>query len=251
MKTLALHINNKQAQAAKKLLNLRCTVQWSISGGLKTEIVADEDNVSRSVGRGRFKTVQRADHRATVENYCAVSDSGKTLYLHIFQAVTAKVEKRQVKAPAGYTWKIDSLGCAIVHNGQDLHFAHSQLATITAQSAVEMFATEQNRRAANAERERQYAEQRQRDQAGSERIYKLFLADIPTTRVTLNDSRRAGNCIEGSLRFAELRLGIPREDILAAKHLFKVPASRLMASDDTRAHNAVMEAWRRETTICI
>lgn len=80
---------------------------------------------------------------------------------------------------------------------------------------------------------------------------KIFQQDIKNTMVTLNDSRKAGNCIEGSLSFAERRLNIPREEILKGGFIFKINAKRLIQTGDERAIKAVRVAWNRETTVCI
>lgn len=91
-------------------------------------------------------------------------------------------------------------------------------------------------------------------QAESRRINDLFRKDIASTRVTLEDSRKAGNCIEGSLVFAQRKLGISRQEILAGGHLFAIPASKILAAANgqkEQAEGAVKAAWIRETMICI
>lgn len=80
------------------------------------------------------------------------------------------------------------------------------------------------------------------------------LAPDEDVRVTLEDSRRAGNCVEGSLAFAERKLGMSREEIVVAGHLFSVPANRLIAvanGDLPRIEAAIKIAWLRETTVSI
>lgn len=84
-----------------------------------------------------------------------------------------------------------------------------------------------------------------------ERTELVFQRDLSTTRVTLDDSRRAGNCVEGSLAFAERRLGMSRSDILDGRWLVSVSASRLAKTGDARAMSAVRSAWSRETTVSI
>lgn len=80
---------------------------------------------------------------------------------------------------------------------------------------------------------------------------KIFKADLKTTMVTLHDSRKAGNCIEGTLTFAEKRLGISRQEIIGGGHLFKVRGEKLFATGENRAIAAVKQAWARETAVCI
>ena len=76
-------------------------------------------------------------------------------------------------------------------------------------------------------------------------------AEVEKSVVLLEDSRRAGNCVEGSLQFAERRLGLPREAVLAGQWFVSVPGCRLLATGDRRAEMAVRAAFQRETTIAI
>lgn len=82
---------------------------------------------------------------------------------------------------------------------------------------------------------------------------QLFLEQIKGTFVTLNDSRRAGNCVEGSLRYAENKLNIPREQILACQWLTGVSTSLLIRTDPNNqaVQRAIHRAWERETLVCI
>lgn len=85
---------------------------------------------------------------------------------------------------------------------------------------------------------------------------KIFQREIQSTYVTLEDSRKSGNCIEGSLNFAEKNLGISRDTILNGLHLFSVQAKRLIGIADKspekhRIMNAVNVAWSRETMVSI
>jgi len=75
--------------------------------------------------------------------------------------------------------------------------------------------------------------------------------EIGSTRVTLADSRRAGNCVEGSLAYAVRKLGCDRQEIIDGGYLFSVPASRVLAGGEPRAVAAVHAAWLRETAVCI
>lgn len=82
----------------------------------------------------------------------------------------------------------------------------------------------------------------------------IYERDLPTVCVTLADNRAAGNCVEGTLAFAERKLQIPREEILAGGHLFAVPASRLLAGANDEADwvkAAIRRAWLRETMLAI
>ncbi|MDE2100117.1 MAG: hypothetical protein KGL39_22875 [Patescibacteria group bacterium] len=86
----------------------------------------------------------------------------------------------------------------------------------------------------------------------SARIEKIKARELKSVRVTLGDSRRAGNCVEGSLRYAETRLGISRQQILDGDYLFSVSAENLLrVNGDERVHRAVNVAWQRETLVSI
>ena len=85
----------------------------------------------------------------------------------------------------------------------------------------------------------------------AQRLEKFFAAQAPTVRVNLYDSRRAGNCVEGSLRYVESRLHIAREDILSAPWLMGVSGSRLLGDNNPRVQSAVRYAWMRETMVSI
>jgi hypothetical protein len=69
---------------------------------------------------------------------------------------------------------------------------------------------------------------------------------------TINRTLAAGNCVEGSLVYAERRLHIPREEIIRGGYLFSVPALRLLATNGhDGVQRAVRAAWLRETTVSI
>jgi hypothetical protein len=152
---------------------------------------------------------------------------------------------RTLKAPAGMTFKVDGLGLVLVResDGMDYHVTAEDLrardfagrvrkamaAAFTARREAKRLAIQQEREAAIRARE------------------------LATVRVTLADSRAAGNCVEGSLRFAETRLGIQRHEILAGAHLFSVAAGKLLQADgkDARVAAAINRAWARETAVQI
>lgn len=83
------------------------------------------------------------------------------------------------------------------------------------------------------------------------RLHAIREREIAKCRVTLYDSQKAGNCIEGSLRFAETRLHLDRNSILAAPWLVTVSAAKLLAMGEPKAKAAAIQAWMRETTISI
>ncbi len=164
------------------------------------------------------------------------------LYRHGFAGA---IKSRFLRAPAGMRWtKKDGLCLIRESDGMDYHptTADLQARDFSRRCRAAMSANYTARLNAKREAKRTTRWERQ------------FTRDLATTRVTLHDSRRAGNCIEGSLRFAERKLGIAREAIIAGGHLFTVPAKRLLAlanGETDRAMAAVRAAWTRETTVCI
>lgn len=83
------------------------------------------------------------------------------------------------------------------------------------------------------------------------RFEKIYQKEAPKCRVTLDDSRKAGNCTEGSLNFAQRFLHLNREEILQGGYLYHISAAKLLATKDSRAEKAVRVAFKRETMVCI
>lgn len=83
------------------------------------------------------------------------------------------------------------------------------------------------------------------------RLKSIMDKQMASAYVLLEDSRRAGNCVAGSLAFAERRLGLTSDEILAAPFLVKVQANRLLSTNEPRARAAVIQAWKRETIVAI
>lgn len=81
----------------------------------------------------------------------------------------------------------------------------------------------------------------------------IFQKELHSTQVNLLDSRRAGNCIEGSLKFAEAKLRIPREEILTCPWLVQVPAQKLLRISDNQNEilRSIKQAFLRETVVSI
>jgi hypothetical protein len=150
-----------------------------------------------------------------------------------------------VTMPDGYRWASDHNGVHIVRESDGMDYHPTTKEIVAGKPAKIIAALEEN-----SERRRQQKESE--DRAERDRYY--FTRDLPTVRVTLADSRAAGNCVEGSLAFAERKLHIPREEIMAGGHLFSVPATRLLAAangDKPRVEAAVRRAWMRETAVSI
>lgn len=74
--------------------------------------------------------------------------------------------------------------------------------------------------------------------------------------ITLLDSRKAGNCVQGTLNFAKNRLHLSEKEVVDAPWLVQVPsrlALRVAQSEFERSRviAATKQAWLRETAISI
>lgn len=191
--------------------------------------------------KGKFKSYHGSEIYADYQSCVAITDSGRTAII-----VIAQIFRRRVIAPAGTKFAVDANGILVrrLSDGLDFHptaemwYAKNFAAQVrtalsaayTARVAARKLAREQARHAAIKSRE------------------------IGNVRVTLEDSRRAGNCVEGSLAFAARKLGVTRQEILDGSFLFSAPASRLLAvanGDLPKVEAAINLAWTRETTISI
>jgi hypothetical protein len=228
-----LKITTKDEKSCKNLLNL-AKRQWSINSGFYTKIIVDQDNVS-TFKNGSYRTVTRADHRAQFTCF-AFLENNKTLASMIGEKVTRTI------APEGFEFKKDENGIYLcrLSDGIDYHPSSEEIRNYSADQMIPILNSN--------------AEIRLKQKIHEETILRekeLFIKDLPTTRVTLNDSRKAGNCVEGSLRFAERFLHISRDIILNSNHLFSTCAKKLVDSGNPLAINAAKQAWLRETTIAI
>lgn len=149
---------------------------------------------------------------------------------------------RRILAPAGLRFAVDNLGAHVVaSDGTDYHPTADEWQSPKFAAVVRAGLTAKRkavRQAAIAARE-------------SARVAKVRDRQMASCRVTLADSRRAGNCVEGSLAFAERRLGMSRAEIMAGGHLVHVSGAKLLATGDARARRAVEVAWQRETMVAI
>lgn len=195
---------------------------------------------------GKFKTYPKLTNVAYITSYAVLSSDMVTLR-------HALLPDRVIRAPAGLRFERDDNGLKVVRvsDGMDYHPDARDWAAPDFARRVRAGLKENRRiRLAHKRRDAQEA----KDLRNAQRLEKLFRRDLPTTRVTLADSRAAGNCVEGSLAFAERKLGLSREDVLSAGYLFSVPASRLLAAANGStplATAAARAAWRRETMISI
>lgn len=188
--------------------------------------------------KGSFKGYTGSYLVPVYQSCVAISPSGKSAVV-----ITGNIMRKRVKAPAGTRFANDELGLHVVRKTDklDYHFAPEELmgkrfaSFIHRKLAEKYFVTLQAKKTEKAKKEDE----------------TRFMRQIKSTHVSLEDSRRAGNCIEGSLAFAERKLGLDRNSILEGRWLFTVPAMRLMKTGDDRAKRSVVAAWQRETTVCI
>lgn len=185
----------------------------------------------------------RYEYKPCYTSYGVIAANGAALLYR--RGFAGAIKSRIIHAPAGMRWDSNNgLRLSRESDGMDYHPTVADLQSPKFATVVRDAMAANYTARLNAKREARRAEKWERQ----------FERDLATTRVTLHDSRKAGNCIEGSLRFAERNLGIDRAAILAAGHLFTVPAKRLLAvanGETERAMAAVRAAWNRETTVCI
>lgn len=159
------------------------------------------------------------------------------------QRRAGKTRGKYVFAPAGMKFAIDSNGVFLrrLSDGMDYHptledFAAKDFAKrVKAQMA-------QNWKARQAQKSKEME---------ATRLKAIFDSEVQSCLVSLYDSRLAGNCVEGSLAFAERRLKMDRSDILACPWLVTAPASKLLATGEDRPRAACVAAWNRETLVSI
>jgi hypothetical protein len=173
----------------------------------------------------------RATHNNYVRCFALILDAGQALEVCVHTRETRHV------LPDGYAWEQDGNGLRIFERAEPDADYHPDADELFAGSAEKMLLRLQ------ANREKRIA---------AARVGRAFERDLATTRVTLADSRRAGNCIEGTLAFAERKLGLPRAEVLTSG--FSVPAKTLLRvanGDKSRVEAAIRVAWTRETMVAI
>lgn len=149
---------------------------------------------------------------------------------------------RKLIAPTGMRWKKDNHGALLsrVSDGMDYHPTLDDLRSCK-------FCTLVRGAMSKNWKLRQEAVKKSKE----------FARLIPTTRVLLEDSQRAGNCVQGTLQFAEMRLKISREMICGAIHLIGVSAKKLILISETHPQEkekimgAINCAIARETLVSI
>lgn len=197
--------------------------------------------------KGAYKTWFKLTNEAYITSYAVVSENMVTLHHAIQPTVTHR-------APAGMRFAVDGNGLHLKRQSDWMDY-HP---TFTEWYSLVGFAGKVRKGMAENFKRRQALKKTERLNAANkkqaERIAKIMARDLMSTRVTLEDSRRAGNCVEGSLAFAERKLGISRAEILAASHLLGISAQRLLTvanGDRPKVEAAIKIAWLRETAVSI
>ncbi len=195
----------------------------------------DEGKYSRSCKYTKYS------YSPNYTSYVILAMGGRgLLYRHGFKG---EIKSKVVRAPAGMRFDRDENGLVLkrLSDGMDYHPDCNDLTS-------KKFATTVRAKMANNFKNRLAAKKEERRTKLFEKFYQR---DLNNTMVNLYDSSKAGNCIEGSLQFAEKRLNIPRQEILSGGFIFKVPASKLVKTGDERAIRAAKVAWQRETLVMI
>lgn len=137
--------------------------------------------------------------------------------------------------PENWQWKKDELGiCAVDPDGIDYH------PFWRADTTIEDILQEHS------------ANKENRIKQITARIVKeIAIKQAEKSFVLLEDSRRAGNCVEGTLTWVEQKFKLTRDEILAAPHLVKIRGDLCLRFGEKRAEDAVIQAFMRETTISI
>lgn len=193
----------------------------------------DTKNCGRYSSRCRYT---RYEHTPLVTSYVVITDDGA--------GISGRIQSTDYSftAPRGYSFTTDSLGVMLRGQGGDRHITASDIHRGETPTlwAKQIRAQIESRRAARVQEKR------------DARDAKVRAREIGSCRVTLADSRNAGNCAEGTLRWVERCLNIPRAEVIDAGHLFSVPASRVLFKGcDPRAVDAANAAWNRETAVSI
>jgi len=203
----------------------RC--KWVLEPGFETRILCHVYHVSMNM-----KTKVRARHRIAVQHFMMLISERE------FEIANHGLYTRQT-APEGYRFDWDQLGIKIVRDadGRDYHPANPLIPADEWVLNMQLL-----------DQLRDSQEQRKLDQ---DKHRALFLADARNTRVTLQDSRRAGNCAQGSLMFAQQRLGLSDPASYNGLNAPGVRADVLLRTRDERAEAAARVAWERETIVQI
>lgn len=186
--------------------------------------------------RGHFRGYQGCHYIPRYTSYL-VCDNVGAVYTYGF---LGQMKTRKLRAPAGCEWDHD--GSLVLRSDYNVEYHPT---------CEDLVARDFGRRIKAALREART--RRAADlaaKAALEREQAVYEREVEKCRVTVQDSRLAGNCVEGTLQFAERVLHIPREEVVSGQHLFSVPASRVLGHSK-QADAACRVAFMRETTVSI
>lgn len=230
------------AQSAARAANGRIS-NWEAARATSVIVpLGDYD----SIDNGQYSSRCKYTHWTYAPCYTSALTIGCGGKAAIYRSgFTGSIFSRLIPAPKGMIWTVDN-GPMLrrASDGMDYHPTAEDCKAKDFASRIRREMAKNHTARINAKRAAKAAARHE----------AIFTRDLATTRVTLHDSRRAGNCIEGSLQFAEKKLGVSRQEIIAAGHLFTLPARVLIRAANGQAEQvmrAVRAAWNRETTISI
>ncbi len=204
---------------------------------------SDHQKIVTTTGRYSGNcTYTKYDYQPFYHSKIQVYRSGKVVKISQGSEKTGDKYEKLVFAPKGLKFLLDNLGIKVVSkDGIDYHPSVAQWKSNCFAKLIRAKLTEKRKKireqAKIAKENKRFNEIRQRE--------------IGSCRVSLNDSRKAGNCVEGSLSFAEKTLKISRSEVLNGGYLFHVAAEKLLKTGNTMAIRACEAAWNRETMVCI
>lgn len=82
--------------------------EWDVEAGFANEVTCDHDHVSEYKGRGKWRTVQRARHKAIVRSYGIIQRGGKALRVSMGSG-----KPYTLRAPEGCLWLHDEYGLKV------------------------------------------------------------------------------------------------------------------------------------------
>ena len=220
-----------------ELTNLRRLVREYCNQPLNTCIVFIENskNAPKTIGTGYYFTNKSGD---IIHYPSAYSRAwGKPIY----NLSTRRIE-------VGKNWKPKMPKGMTLHNRGGLHFVRNSDRMDFHFSGADYHKYQIN--FCSWVRKQMAANYKRRVETN--KINNLVNKNINTTYVSLLDSRRAGNCVEGSLNYAKKKFNISREDLVHCPWLMQIPA-KLLARDrgNDRVMAAIKQAVLRETMVSI
>ena len=244
-KTVLMPVGNIPAADIRRLCGVERKREFEVYATKKQSYIIETKSWPY---KGKFKTWFKVTNEAYITSYAVLSDNMVTIH-------RALRSDRTLFAPRGTKFAHDQNGLHLIRlsDGMDYHPSSEDLAAKNFAMRVRQGMAENYKRRTEIRRQERVEA---KNKAERERVEKLIQRDLKNIMVNLNDSRFAGNCIEGSLSFAERKLKVPREEIIQNGHLFTVRADRLLTvangdGERERVFAAVKAAWRRETTVTI